>query len=377
MKSNHLLIVALLCAGLLLFLTFPSAHSIGQEPYASYCAQKAIGWAVGGSVDGYGTILHTTDGGQNWERQGTSIDIPNVTLTGISAVDADEAWAVGPPDPESGYAVILHTKDGGWRWTREGLRDDLKDLTLIAVSAVNENIAWAVGYTADEGVILRTRNGGDLWEPQAIGQAPNVQLQGVYASDPLHVWVVGPAGQGNDYGTILRTTDGGATWEKVPYTTPPIVGSPYLITVDGANANQVWAVGRGQILHISVTSQGISVTVQKTFGLLDVNGVYALNDQTIWAVEDGGDIWYSDDGGTTWNMQPQPSGAAYAFRVCAIDELHAWATAGGLPHTGAIWNTSDGGTTWAAQQIPVAPASMWGISFVRKQDYPAKELGRS
>ena len=101
---------------------------------------------------------------------------------------------------------------------------------------------------------------------------------------------------------------------------------------------------------------------------LDVNGVYALNDQTIWAVVDGGDIWYSDDGGTTWNLQPQPPGAEYAFRVCAIDELHAWATAGGLPHTGAIWNTSDGGATWAAQQIPVTPASMWGISFVRKQD---------
>ncbi|SPJ14588.1 putative Glycosyl hydrolase, BNR repeat-containing protein [Syntrophobacter sp. SbD2] len=371
MKSNHLLIVALLCAGLLLFLTFPAAHSIGQEPYASYCAQKAIGWAVGDPVDGYGTILHTTDGGQKWERQGTSIDIPNVSLTGISAVNADEAWAVGEPDPESGYAVILHTKDGGWRWTREGLTDDLRDVSLQAVSAVNENIAWAVGFTADEGVILRTRNGGDLWERQGIGQVPNVKLNGVYASDPFHVWVVGVEEVGNSYGTILRTTDGGATWGKVSYTLSPTISTPYLLTVDGANANQVWAVGRGQIVHISVTRRGISVTVQKTFGYIDVNGVYALNDRTIWAVTDYSGIWRSDDGGTTWNQQPAPPPPPvelYVLRVCAIDERHAWETAGGYPLTGAIWNTSDGGTTWAAQIISVAPSSMWGISFVRKQD---------
>ena len=169
--------------------------AIGEEPRASCRAQKAIGWAVGGPADGYGMILHTTDGGQHWERQGTSFDIPNGALNGISAVNAHEAWAVGTPDPESGYAVILHTKNGGWRWTREGPRDDLKDLSLSAVSAVNEHIAWAVGFVEQngvvtQGVILRTRNGGRLWERQGIGQVPNVQLQGVYASDPFHVWVV-------------------------------------------------------------------------------------------------------------------------------------------------------------------------------------------
>ena len=145
MKSNHLLIVALLLGRLIAVSHVPLRYFYRSGAICFILCSKGHWWAVGGSVDGYGTILHTTDGGQNWERQGTSIDIPNVTLTGISAVDADEAWAVGPPDPESGYAVILHTKDGGWRWTREGLRDDLKDLTLIAVSAVNENIAWAVG----------------------------------------------------------------------------------------------------------------------------------------------------------------------------------------------------------------------------------------
>jgi photosystem II stability/assembly factor-like uncharacterized protein len=342
--------------------------AVSQEPCAKGGAQKAIGWAVGEPVDGYGTILHTADGGRNWERQGTSVDIPDVGLVGVSAVSARQAWAVGGADSENGYGVILHTKDGGESWTREGPGSDLKDVGLTAVSAVNKNIAWTVGSAGNEGVILRTKNGGALWERQGIGQVPNVALNGVYASDASHVWVVGDNEPGNDYGTILRTTDGGATWEKVPYELSRTFSSAYLITVDGANAHKVWAVGRGQIVRISVTSQGISVTDQTPdfSSMYDINGVYALNRLTIWAVADLSNIWRSRNGGKTWTSQPAPLGGQYVLRVSAINKRHAWATTSDQFGSGYLWNTSDGGRTWAPQQIPVA-TGMWGISFVRKQ----------
>ena len=40
-------------------------------PAAPEGAKKAVGWAVGLKSGGNATILHTTDGGQTWERQGT------------------------------------------------------------------------------------------------------------------------------------------------------------------------------------------------------------------------------------------------------------------------------------------------------------------
>ncbi len=370
----------------LVVFSYALSSADGVEAQESSCAQNAVGWAVGGPVDGYGTILRTTDGGQNWERQGTSVDIPGVGMVGISAVSDNEAWAVGGADAASGYGVILHTRDGGGSWSREGAGDALKDVGLIAVSAISKKIAWAVGSAENEGVILRTKNGGQLWERQGIGQVPNVALNGVYAADASHVWVVGDNEEGNDYGTILLTTNGGSTWEKVPYKLSRTFTSPYLITVDGANANEVWAVGRGQIVHISVnefgfqstpwpfgafnpfrTSRNISVTDQTPdfSSMYDINGVYALNQRTIWAVADLSNVWRSGNCGKAWTSQPAPLGGQYVLRVSAIDKRHAWATTSDQFGSGYLWNTSDGGTTWAAQNIPVA-TGMWGISFVRK-----------
>lgn len=73
---------------------------------------KALsGWAVGDSVDGYGTIIHTRDRGKNWVRQGNQEMIPDVPLGDVTAIDQENAWVVG--QNSDGYATILRTMDGG------------------------------------------------------------------------------------------------------------------------------------------------------------------------------------------------------------------------------------------------------------------------
>ncbi len=51
-----------------------------------------VGWAVGDSIGGYGTILRTADGGDTWVRQGSPADVPDVQLNEVSAVDDQHAW---------------------------------------------------------------------------------------------------------------------------------------------------------------------------------------------------------------------------------------------------------------------------------------------
>ena len=63
--------------------------------YAATSSHATVGWVVGNSIDGYGTILRTTDGGNTWERQGSTDDVPNVHLLGVSAVDANTTWVIG------------------------------------------------------------------------------------------------------------------------------------------------------------------------------------------------------------------------------------------------------------------------------------------
>ncbi len=332
--------------------TFPLSSKLSTQP------KEAVGWAVGAVSGGYGTILHTTDGGQTWIRQGVQDDIANVALLGVAAVDAREAWVVGG-------SVILHTRDGGKMWSREANDQDLTGAGLSAVSAADIYTAWAVGMG---GIILRTTNGGLSWERQGGGKIPAVHLSGVYASDAYHVWVVGGPEGVNSYGTILRTTNGGITWDKVPYTIThdPTLTSPYLITVSGADANRVWAVGHDQIMHISVTRKGITVTDQtpEFSNYMDVNGVFALNSHTVWAVADSSNIWRTSNRGRNWVLKNKGSYEhGYIFRVSAIDRLNAWATEGDQEGRGQIIHTSDGGRNWSPQTIPVA-SQMWGISFV-------------
>ena len=57
--------------------------------------QGDVGWITGFAADGYGVILHTTNGGKNWTRQGSPNTVPNVVLADVRAIDACSAWVVG------------------------------------------------------------------------------------------------------------------------------------------------------------------------------------------------------------------------------------------------------------------------------------------
>ena len=67
----------------------------------------AVGW--------YGTILRTTDGGQNWVIQPSGILGTKIGLYGVSFTDANTGTAVGGVL----NATILRTTDGGANWVSQ------------------------------------------------------------------------------------------------------------------------------------------------------------------------------------------------------------------------------------------------------------------
>jgi hypothetical protein len=118
-------------------------------------AQGDVGWIIGVPADDYGVILHTTDGGKNWTRQGSPETIPNIALNDVRAIDACNAWAVG--DADSNYATILKTMDGGKTWTRCGSPGLIPDFSANGIGAVDSRIAWVAG---SNGTIIHTVDGG-------------------------------------------------------------------------------------------------------------------------------------------------------------------------------------------------------------------------
>lgn len=221
----------------------------------------------------------------------------------------------------------------------------------------------------EKGLVLHTTDGGEHWVRQGAGQVPAVGLNGVYAPDASHAWAVGPAEEGDHYGTIVYTADAGSTWTKVPYTVThtPVPTSYYLITVEGAGADEVWAVGRDQVVHVTVSAAGMQTSDQTPAfsSMMDINGVFAVNRKIVWAVADTSAIWRSLNGGKAWKKAyGGPQNLGYVFRVSALDKDHAWATTGDQTGHGQILYTANGGKKWTSQQLPANP-QMWGISFVK------------
>jgi photosystem II stability/assembly factor-like uncharacterized protein len=163
----------------------------------AFCDAQS-GWAVGSRW----TILHTSDGGQSWRPQTIQTDqlpktMPDKSfpwLTDVNALNCHQGWIAG------GYGTILHTEDGGltWLFQPSGTTERLN-----AVQFISPHQGWAVG---DRGVILKTINGGQDWITQSSGTRED--LRDLSFVDENHGWV------GGSYGLILHTADGGITWKK-------------------------------------------------------------------------------------------------------------------------------------------------------------------
>ena len=217
---------------------------------AAPCRRYCVGWAVGGSAVGdpaqggsaepYGVILRTDDGGVTWQRQGQSGEIPDVYLSGVSAVNDRHAWAVGGD-------VILHTRNGGLTWERQELPPGLpQDLELSQVKALDRHTAFAVGSPS---VLLRTggRSGssGDWVRMPAGRQLPTINFQDVDAVGARHVWAVGSiVSAGGSLGGLAIAFFNGRRWK--PQLLRPAtqqVPCSRMIGISALGKNTAWAVG--------------------------------------------------------------------------------------------------------------------------------------
>src|SRR5690606_13376473 len=81
------------------------------------------------------------------------------------------------------------------------------DVRLRGISAVDANVAWASGRA---GTVLRTVDGGATWQAIKVPGADELDFRDVegFDADTAVVLSIGP-GQAS---RVYRTVDGGATW---------------------------------------------------------------------------------------------------------------------------------------------------------------------
>jgi photosystem II stability/assembly factor-like uncharacterized protein len=153
-------------------------------------------WAVGHD----GVIVHSADGGLNWERQRLSVfskesdALTNgAPLLDVLFIDENQGFAVGA------YAQLLSTVDGGKSWTARNILGKNED-EIIEESALDEAEASSENWTFDD---------SDL----ELEEETDPHLNGIARTSAGELFVVA------ERGAAFRSRDGGASFEKLrlPY----------------------------------------------------------------------------------------------------------------------------------------------------------------
>ena len=247
----------------------------------------------------------------------------------VHAVNANVTWIAA----EDG--VLLRTSNGGADWT-------LIDLgTTANVRALQQvgGVGWAIG---DGGIVRKTSDHGQTWVPQNPGTI--VALRGLSVFDADHAWAVG------DGGVVVATTDGGASWSLAK------TGAGRLYAVHFIDELAGLAVGQGGA--ITATRDGGQTWAGVTSGTTaHLRALAGFGTTLAWAAGQNGTIVRSVDAGATWLPCTTPS-VATLYAIGFRDQSEGWAAGEG----GVVLHTTDGGANWSLENLGTQ-VDWRGLSF--------------
>lgn len=320
------------------------------------------GWLATGDAAISKGIFKSTDGGLNWESQNVYLKTFEA-LTGLYLCDSNILYAVGD------YGTILKTTNSGnnWFYQTEGILKYFNCIDFIdentgwlntiffdntiykstdggnswdsiasfaenykTVYFVNSNLGFAIGST---GKIRRTSDGGNTW---SLIPTNTTQFQtGISFINDNTGWVCG------SNGNILKTTNAGINFSTVSQLNDAFVNIFFI------NANTGWVTGSKDSIYKS-TNGGINwLGTKLLFDNKKYYGIYFVNELIGWICGDNGIVMKTTNGGDDWIYQYSAAG----------DILHSMKFFN--ENTGYICGeyvtllkTTDGGTNWSRLYLP-------------------------
>lgn len=351
------------------------------------------GYAVGGA----GTILKTTDGGENW----TILD-PGImaSFKSVDFIDANTGYAAGN---HSTYGIkILKTTDGGISWIPHLSSPQDERGWLNSIYFIDANNGFAVGSTLLEegspgaGLILKTTDGGTNWIYMDVEDSE--ELQSVYFTDINTGFVLSGGSIHSASAKLFKTVDGGLNWTNLftdlnnryysmcfpDSVTGYIVGSKggilksidggenwsalssgttaYLSSVDFVDANTGYAVGNDYSagsgygypdVILKTTNGGLDWFHQDQGSSNGLSSVLFSDSQTGYIVGGNGTILHTLNGGKSWISQSASLGDYDSYQSAYFtDSITGYIVGYNYdPPEGIILTTTNGGLTWTDQMV--------------------------
>ena len=293
----------------------------GKQDDITFINEKE-GWYV----NGYGSIYHTNNGGETWEKQ---LEKKGTFFRSIAFVDSLVGFAgtVGTDYfPDVTDSIPLYgTKDGGKTWNPVDYNGPYVK-GLCAIDIVREQYInhgkidykihiYAVGRVGSPANMMVSHDGGLTWASNSMNNDCKM-LFDIKMFDKNNGIACAASDENIELSNalILKTSDGGKNWKKVYQSNRPFEGT--------------WKA--------SFPTKNVGyVTIQS------YNPDPNVKQQRIAKTTDGGETW------NEINLVEDAN--AREFGIGFIDENHGFV---GTMNTG--YETKDGGKTWAKVNLGMA-----------------------
>ena len=197
------------------------------------------GWAT---LYNSGDILHSVNGGDNWEIVTTSLSY----ISDLFIVE-NTIWCSGWTYSKTVTSSIIKSIDYGLTWEEKHLGGNNFFYSLYFI---NSNIGWTGGQldlNNDTPYIMKTINSGNTWEEQLIEYVYETKkVNCIFFIDDTTGWLgVGESQSQDNYGAIYFTNNGGVTWQLQQEFYKPVIDIQML------NKDHGWIVGGDYIYYTS------------------------------------------------------------------------------------------------------------------------------
>jgi len=248
------------------------------------------GWASGLA----GTIIHTSNGGNSWILQNSTVTTPVVD---IFFINNNCGWALTYPQVPPFGTTILKTTNSGFNWINNATF--FENEIMSTVFFFDES----VGFLGGNG-IKKTTDGGLTWISSHIDSGGVSTLPILNFTFCSRTFGYACGGRLDVAGVIWKTTDGGNNWSSIGLSPDQIFD---VFVFDSSNAIALSGDPEGffEIGLIKTTDAGTSweFTELPFFGLsFEID---FLNDKEGWSAS-GYKFLHTGDGGNTWFEELTP-----------------------------------------------------------------------
>jgi len=304
--------------------------------FSSLCkvhfVDKNKGWIIGGDeTASFGSVLLTTDGGENWINHN-----PEGTFgwNDISVISKDLIFI-------GGFHGIYKSTDGGYNWIKS--RDGFWTTTVFFIDSLT---GW---FGNTQGYIYKTSDGGENWD--LCCNLKFTWIKSIKFVDKKTGYIVTRGLYSND-GKIYKSVDGGNSW-TIQYS---VYNSTYndLDVRDSLNAT---AIGDNGLVKYTV--DGGKIWYSDVLSNNSFFGITTKSNKT-WIV--GGELNYGSIFRGKHNLDWEEMCSSYTKSSINYIDFADINNGISVGSAGTILKTSNSGNSW--QNINVFSTDLTSISYL-------------